>query len=89
MAALGLKHIIRNDKHKIYPHPPPLQVPLKCFDLVVTVDHDKLEGTNVIQTRFALHSVTPATLAEARQRFLTRFAGYPAPLVAVLLGRDD
>jgi len=85
MAALGLKHVIQNDKTKfIHIHHP--CVPVKCFDLVVTVDHDKLDGANVIKTRFALHSVTPAALAEARQRSQPRFAAYPTPHVAVLLG---
>jgi len=85
MAALGLKRVIHNGKTKfIHIHHP--CVPLKCFDLVVTVEHDNIEGANVIKTRFALHSVTPATLAEAAQHFAPRFAAYPTPLVAVMLG---
>lgn len=85
MAALGLKQIIGNGNTKfIHIHDP--CVPLKCFDLVVTVDHDKLSGPNVIKTRFALHAVTPAALAQAREHFAPRFADYPKPLIAVLLG---
>lgn len=85
MAALGLKRAIRSSNTKfIHIHHP--CVPVKCFDLIVTVDHDKLDGPNVIKTRFALHSVTPSTLEQARQHFAPRFASYPAPLTAVLLG---
>jgi mitochondrial fission protein ELM1 len=89
MAALGLKAYIKSKKPERMPrfihihHP---CVPLKCFDLVVTVDHDKLDGANVLKTRFALHSITPATLAEAKQKFAPRFAAYPEPRLAVLLG---
>ena len=85
MAALGLKRVIRSDKTKfIHIHHP--CVPMKCFDLVVTVNHDNISGANVIKTRFALHSVTPATLAKAKERFASRFSGFPTPVIAVLLG---
>src|SRR5690606_25413087 len=50
------------------------------------MEHDKIAGTNVIKTRFALHSVTKSALAEARARFIPRFLNYPKPHVAVLLG---
>jgi mitochondrial fission protein ELM1 len=85
MAALGLKRIIHNGKTKfIHIHHP--CVPMKCFDLIVTVNHDHLQGPNVVQTRFALHSVTQTALAEARQHFAQRFSTYPAPMTSVFLG---
>jgi len=56
------------------------------FDAVIAMAHDKITGPNVIKTRFALHTITPARLEEARQHFAPRFAAYPAPYIAVLLG---
>lgn len=35
------------------------------WDLVVAPAHDRLRGTNVIETRGSLHAITPAALAEA------------------------
>jgi hypothetical protein len=56
------------------------------FDLVVAMAHDAVEGDNVIKTTYALHSITPEKLAEARAQFAARFAAYATPHVAVLLG---
>lgn len=62
------------------------RVPSHHFDLVVAMAHDRIEGPNVIKTRFALHDITPQKLAHAREKFLPVFEPYPAPRVAVLLG---
>ncbi len=56
------------------------------FDLVVTPEHDRLRGTNVVTTRGALHGVTPARLSAAAARLAPRLEGLPRPLVAVLIG---
>jgi len=56
------------------------------FDLVVTPEHDRLRGANVLTTRGALHRVTPARLAAAAARLAPRLSGLPRPLVAVLIG---
>ena len=56
------------------------------FDLVVAPRHDGLGGPNVVVTRTALHRVTPARLAAARQRFAPGLETLPRPLVAVLVG---
>ena len=56
------------------------------FDLVVAPRHDGLSGANVIETRTALHRVTPARLAAARQQFAPSLESLPRPLVAVLVG---
>ena len=56
------------------------------FDLVVAPRHDALCGPNVIVTRTALHRVTPARLAAARERFAPSLKDLPRPLVAVLIG---
>ena len=56
------------------------------FDLVVAPRHDGLSGPNVIETRTALHRVTPARLAAAGQQFAPSLESLPRPLVAVLVG---
>lgn len=58
----------------------------RCFDLVVTPEHDRLRGANVMTTRGALHRVTPARLSAAASRLAPRLDGLPRPLVAVLIG---
>ena len=59
------------------------------FDLIVVNRHDGLTGRNVVVTRTALHRVTPARLAEAREAWAPRLAHLPRPLVAVLLGGSN
>lgn len=59
------------------------------FDVVVVNRHDELTGPNVVVTRTALHRVTPARLAEAGQRWSSRFANLKRPLVAVLVGGSN
>ena len=56
------------------------------FDLVVAPRHDRVRGANVVETRTALHRVTPARLAEAGRRFAPALEALPRPLVAVLVG---
>lgn len=56
------------------------------FDLVIANHHDRLRGPNVVLTRTALHGVTPALLAQARQEWRPRLAHLPRPLVSVLVG---
>jgi uncharacterized protein len=62
------------------------RVPIRCFDLVVPPNHDRLNGPNVIATRGALHRVTPKLLAEGAVQFAASVAQLPRPLVAVLIG---
>jgi mitochondrial fission protein ELM1 len=57
-----------------------------AFDLILAARHDGITGDNVIVTRTALHRVTPARLAEARDVWAPVFAPLRRPLVAVLLG---
>lgn len=61
----------------------------KRFDVIVANRHDELTGPNVIVTRTALHSVTPARLAEAAAAWSPRLAHLPRPLVAVLVGGSN
>lgn len=62
------------------------QVAPERFDLVVAPRHDGLSGPNVVATRTALHRVTPARLAAAKQQFASSLESLPRPLVAVLVG---
>src|SRR5256885_2310540 len=42
--------------------------------------------TVTVKARFAVHAVPKQALEQARQRFATRFAAYPDPKLAVLIG---
>ena len=57
--------------------------PLRCFDLVVPMEHDGLAGPNVVATRAALHGITPQKLAAAGAEWRERLGGLN---VAVMLG---
>jgi mitochondrial fission protein ELM1 len=62
---------------------------LDRFDLIVANRHDEIAGPNVIQTRTALHRVTPERLTAEAERWRDRLAKLPRPLVAVLLGGSN
>ena len=59
------------------------------FDLVAVPEHDRLRGDNVIVTQAAPNRITPALLAEARQKFSALLEPLPAPRVAVLIGGNS
>ncbi len=59
------------------------RVPLRLFDLVVPPRHDGIGGPNVLETRVALHRLTPEALAAAGEAWRDRFGDLN---VAVLLG---
>jgi mitochondrial fission protein ELM1 len=86
LAALGIKARIGRQKntHFIHIHDP--QMDAKNFDVVVAMQHDKIEAKNVIKSQFSLHDITEETLASAKEKFAKRFTSYPKPYVAVLLG---
>ncbi len=83
LVALALKK--KNPSLKVV-HIQDPQMSSKHFDVVVAMQHDKITGSNVIKTLFALHSISPEILAAAKEKFTPRFAGYPQPHIAVLLG---
>jgi uncharacterized protein len=64
-------------------------LPPKNFDLVIVPQHDKLRGDNVLVARGALHRVTAEKLAGEAAKFAPLAAGFPRPLVAVLLGGNN
>jgi uncharacterized protein len=59
------------------------------FDLIVTPQHDRLNGTNVISTRGSLHRVTPDILSRAAEEWLPVFSHLPRPQIAVLIGGSN
>ena len=59
------------------------------FDLVVTPEHDRLSGTNVISTRGSLHRVTSGVLSSAAEKWSHVFAHLPRPYIAVLVGGSN
>lgn len=56
------------------------------FDLIIAPAHDRMTGSNVLETTGALHRVTEERLAEAAEAFRDRFASLPRPLIGVLIG---
>jgi mitochondrial fission protein ELM1 len=57
------------------------------FDLVATPSYCRLfPHPRRVETCAPLHSVTPARVAEARERWRDRFAALPSPRIAVLVG---
>ncbi len=83
LVALALKK--KNPSIKLV-HIQDPQMSAKHFDVVLAMQHDKITGSNVIKTLFALHSITPEALSAAKEKFMPRFAAYPQPHIAVLLG---
>ena len=59
------------------------RTPLRCFDLIVPLEHDGLTGPNVVPSRVALHGVTPEKLAVAGAEWRGRLGNLT---VAVMLG---
>ena len=59
------------------------RVPLRHFDLVVPPRHDGIGGPNVLETRVALHRLTPDALTAAGEAWRERLGDLN---VAVLLG---
>ena len=56
------------------------------FDLIVAMDHDKVQGANVVRVATSLHDVTPARLAAAADEWGERLSHLPRPLIGVIIG---
>ncbi|TPW34646.1 mitochondrial fission ELM1 family protein [Oecophyllibacter saccharovorans] len=56
------------------------------FSLVIANAHDAVKGDNVIEVRTALHDMTPARLAAAREKWEARLRVGEEKLLGVLLG---
>lgn len=58
----------------------------QSFDLIISPEHDHLQGPNVISTRGALHKVTAQNLEEGVKQYGELFTHLPRPYSTVLLG---
>lgn len=58
----------------------------RAFDLIVAMEHDRVEGPNVVKVATSLHDVTPERLAAAADAWRDRLARFPRPLIGVALG---
>lgn len=56
------------------------------FDLIISPEHDQLEGSNVIRTKGALHKITESKLKGGIKEFGHLFADLPRPYSSVLIG---
>lgn len=56
------------------------------FDLIVAMDHDDVQGPNVVRVATALHDVTPARLAAAAETWRARLARLRRPLIGLIIG---
>jgi len=59
---------------------------LGAFDLIVSPEHDGLEGPTIISTKGAIHKVTPQKLEEGVKAYGSLFQDLPRPYSTVLLG---
>lgn len=59
---------------------------LSAFDTVVVPRHDRLRGSNVLQTLGALNDLDPALVAAEAAAWARRLGHLPEPRVAVLVG---
>ena len=85
MVAMGLRARIKEGGTKFIHIQDPL-VDARHFDLVVAMQHDAIIGPNVLKTRFALHTITPAMLDKLKSQYAPRFASYPDPKTVMLIG---
>jgi mitochondrial fission protein ELM1 len=60
--------------------------PLRDFDLIVAMAHDRVSGPNVLKVLTSVHDMTPERVAAAGAAWAGRFAHLPRPLTGVLLG---
>lgn len=57
-----------------------------AFDLIVAMDHDRVQGPNVARVATALHDVTPERLAAAAEQWRERLSSLRGPLLGVIVG---
>ena len=60
----------------------------KYFDFVISMAHDRIEGSNVIQTQYSLNRVDKKLLLAECKKHSGLFKKLPKPFFAVLLGGD-
>lgn len=59
------------------------RLPHECFDLIITPEHDRLKGPNILTTLGSLHSITPETLNVNNTKYQK---DSKSPIVSILLG---
>ncbi len=85
LGALALKRTFGESVLLVHLQNP--QASRKTFDLIVTPEHDNLQGPNVVSTIGAMHSLTLEKLQEAARRgAVAGLENLTARFVAVLLG---
>lgn len=83
-AALAVRHASKGQTRLVNIQNPVGAV--QAFDLVISMRHDGLVGSNVLTVDTALHRVTPVKLVEGARIWRDRFRALPRPLVGVILG---
>jgi mitochondrial fission protein ELM1 len=61
----------------------------RAFDLVAAMPHDRVTGPNVVTVCTALHPITQARLAAARDEWRASLGPGQRPLLGVLVGGDN
>jgi mitochondrial fission protein ELM1 len=61
----------------------------QLFDLIIAPRHDGLSGANVLQSKAAIHPVTPQKLAEGARQWRPTLSKLPQPMIAVLIGGSN
>lgn len=91
--ALGIKRATGGRTFTVHIQNP--QMPLRLVDLILPPKHDNLSGDNVLNTRGALHHVTPEKLQAAVSTFETHMPELAKPanqrprIVGVLIGGSN
>ncbi|QDH17855.1 mitochondrial fission ELM1 family protein [Swingsia samuiensis] len=56
------------------------------FDLIIANTHDRIDGSNILISRNALHPITPQKLHDAQQKWKGRLRLDEKPLLSILIG---
>jgi mitochondrial fission protein ELM1 len=86
-AAMALRRAARGNCFTVQIQDP--RVDPKCFDLVITPQHDRLEGENVFSTLGGINQITKENLTQAAEAFADRYGDLPRPLLALVLGGNS
>jgi mitochondrial fission protein ELM1 len=86
-AALAVKRASKGRALAVYIQNP--ECGRRRFDLVAALPHDLVHGPNVVQLATALHGVTNAYLAQAREKWRGRLVRDSALHLGVLVGGDN
>jgi len=59
------------------------------FDLIITPEHDRKMGKNILTTKGVLHRITPTKLISEAERFKNLASHLPHPIISVLIGGSN